>query len=92
MQSHIRKVYACLAVTCHLHFWQNDRDLLCATVEEGVWLPVWLGNTNWSRPIILWNAVISAQFISEQFISVQLHTQGDPRFVQLGYVTTTVIV
>ena len=21
----------CLAVTCHLHFWQNDRDLLRAT-------------------------------------------------------------
>ena len=32
MQSHTRKVYACLAVTCHLHFWQNDRDLLRATV------------------------------------------------------------
>ena len=31
MQSHIRKVYACLAVTCHLHFWQNDRELLRAT-------------------------------------------------------------
>ena len=31
MQSHIRKVYACLAVTCYLHFWQNDRDLLRAT-------------------------------------------------------------
>ena len=31
MQSHIRKVYACLAVNCHLHFWQNDRDLLRAT-------------------------------------------------------------
>ena len=29
---HIRKVYACLAVTCHLHFWQNDRDFLLATV------------------------------------------------------------
>ena len=28
MQSHIRKVYACSAVTCHLQFWQNDRDLL----------------------------------------------------------------
>ena len=28
MQSHIRKVYACLAVTCHLHFWQDDQDLL----------------------------------------------------------------
>ena len=31
MQSHIRKVHACLAVTCHLYFWQNDRDLLRAT-------------------------------------------------------------
>ena len=31
MQSHIRKVYVCLAVTCHLHFWQNDLELLCAT-------------------------------------------------------------
>ena len=28
MQSHIRKVHACLAVTCHLHFWQNGQDLL----------------------------------------------------------------
>ena len=26
---HICKVHACLAVTCHLHFWQNDQDLLC---------------------------------------------------------------
>ena len=24
----------CLAVTCHLHFWQNDRDLLRATAVE----------------------------------------------------------
>ena len=31
MQSHIHKVYTCLAVSCHLHFWQNDRDLLRAT-------------------------------------------------------------
>ena len=32
MQSrHIRKVHACLTVTCHLHLWQNDRDLLPAT-------------------------------------------------------------
>ena len=37
MQSHIRKVYACLAVTCHLHFWQNDRDLLRATVATRGW-------------------------------------------------------
>ena len=34
---HIRKVYACLAVTCHLHFWQNDRDFLRATVVARGW-------------------------------------------------------
>ena len=33
----IRKVYACLAVTCHLHFWQNDRDFLRATVITRGW-------------------------------------------------------
>ena len=35
MQSHIRKVYACLAVTCHLHFWQNDGIFLRATAVTG---------------------------------------------------------
>ena len=33
----IRKVYVCLAVTCHLHFWQNDRDFLRATVVTRGW-------------------------------------------------------
>ena len=30
-QSHICRVlqHVCLAVTCHLHFWQNDQDLSC---------------------------------------------------------------
>ena len=37
MQSHICQVYACLAVTCHLHFRQNDWGLLCATVVTLVW-------------------------------------------------------
>ena len=32
MQSHIHRVLVCLAVTCHLHFWHNDQDLLCATM------------------------------------------------------------
>ena len=36
-KSHIHKVYACLAVTCHLHFWQNDRDFLHATVVTRGW-------------------------------------------------------
>ena len=37
MQSHIRKVYVCLAVTYHLHFWQNDRGLLRATAVTRGW-------------------------------------------------------
>ena len=34
MQKHIRVVRACLAVTCHLQFWQNHQDLLQATVVQ----------------------------------------------------------
>ena len=30
-------MYACLAVTCHLHFWQNDRGLLRATAVTRGW-------------------------------------------------------
>ena len=37
MQSHIRKVYACLGVTCHLHFWQSDRGLLRAAAVTRGW-------------------------------------------------------
>ena len=40
MQSHTRKVLAFLAVTCHLHFWQNDWGLLHATAVT--WLKVTL--------------------------------------------------
>ena len=37
MQSHIRKVHAWVAVTCHLHFWQNDRDRLRVTAVTRGW-------------------------------------------------------
>ena len=37
MQSHIRRVHACWAVTRHLHCWQNDRDLLRATAVTRGW-------------------------------------------------------
>ena len=37
MQRHIHKVHVCLAVTCHLHFWQNDWDLLHATAVTWEW-------------------------------------------------------
>ena len=26
------KLFECLGVNCHLHFWQNDQGLLCTTV------------------------------------------------------------
>ena len=31
------RVYSCLAVTCHLHFWQNDRGRLRATAVARGW-------------------------------------------------------
>ena len=37
MQRDICKVYACLAVTFHLHFWQNDFDLLRAIAVTRGW-------------------------------------------------------
>ena len=37
IQSHIGRVYVCLAVTCYLHFWQNDRDLLRITAVTRGW-------------------------------------------------------
>ena len=30
-------MHVCLAVTCHLHFWQNDRGLLRATAVTRGW-------------------------------------------------------
>ena len=37
IQSHIGRVYVCLAATCHMHIWQNDRDLLRATAVTQGW-------------------------------------------------------
>ena len=31
MESHVRRRRVRLAVTCHLHLWQNDRDISRAT-------------------------------------------------------------
>ena len=41
IQSHIGRVYVCLGVTCHLHFWQNDRDLVRATAVTRGWNGYW---------------------------------------------------
>ena len=45
IQSHKGRVYVCLAVTCRLHFWQNDRVLLRATALT----PGWNGYPNKSQ-------------------------------------------
>ena len=33
----VSRVYACLGVTCHQHFWQNDRGLLRAIAVTRGW-------------------------------------------------------
>ena len=45
IQSHMGRVYVCLAVTCHLHFWQNDRNRFRATEVT----PWWNGYRNKSQ-------------------------------------------
>ena len=34
IQSHIRRMHECFTVTCHLHFWQNDWDLVHAATTH----------------------------------------------------------
>ena len=34
LDNHMRRVHASLDVACHLHFWQNDRDLFDATANK----------------------------------------------------------
>ena len=41
IQSQIGRVHVCLAVTRHLHFWQNDRDLSRATAVTRGWNGYW---------------------------------------------------
>ena len=37
IQSYINKMHVCLAVTCRLHFSQNDQDIVCATAVTQGW-------------------------------------------------------
>ena len=36
IRSHLCWVHVCLAATCHLHFWQNDQNVLHATRVEQI--------------------------------------------------------
>ena len=35
--SHLHRVHVCLAVTCHLHFWHNDRDFFMCYCSDTRW-------------------------------------------------------
>ena len=41
LHSKPHRVHVCLAVTCHLHFWQNGQDLLHATAVTQEWNWYW---------------------------------------------------
>ena len=56
MQSHMCKVYMCLAVACHLHFWQNDQDPLHATAVTRGWKGYW--NKSQHRKSTLENKIL----------------------------------
>ena len=53
IQSHIWSGHLCLAVTCHLHFWQNERDLLCATAVRQTKKRVFFNTTIWTHHTLL---------------------------------------
>ena len=51
MQSHICRMHASLAVNCPLHFWQNDCDLLNATVVTQGWNGCWNKGQHWKMTL-----------------------------------------
>ena len=44
IQSYIHRVHACLAVTCHRHFWQNEQDFFLKWSKK-----CYCGNTGWNE-------------------------------------------
>ena len=90
MQSHIRKVYVCLAVTCHLHFWQNDRDLLHAAAVTRGWNGHW--NKSQHRKLTLEKKILlllllgfePATFQSFSSLTLLLHSYMFPQYSSQG--------
>ena len=78
IQSHIGRVYVCLAVTCHLHFWQNDRDLLhAAAVTRG-----WNGYRNKSqhRKLTLEKKILLRRYYCREMSLQSLRCQAQTSF------------
>ena len=51
MQSNICRGHVCSTIICHLHFWQNDKDLLLATAVTRGWK--WYQNQTQHRKVTL---------------------------------------
>ena len=67
-QSHIRKVHACLTVTCHLHFWQNDRDLLRAIAVTRRPPGLCSSLCCWMRNVDICDNAVDLMFLTETWL------------------------
>ena len=52
-QSHVGWAHACLAVTCHLHFWQTDRDFFTCYCGADTEIRVSTDSWPWGRKFYL---------------------------------------
>ena len=93
--SHIHRMHVCLAGACHLHFWQNDQDLLRATVETQGWnryqKKIWvsLESWHWRRKFSLcrWLQVLPNGCLDSIWNRSLGHCAGDYRYYPMGALT-----
>ena len=67
MQSQKCRVHVCLAITCHLHFWQSDQALSHATAV---------------KPVLNWTNVCSPEHTSANYDSFLNWTFSSPNMVR----------
>ena len=73
IRSHMCGVHPCLFVTCHLHFWQNDQDLLRDDAE----IHGWNGSPNESAQKVdpgEENSSTTPQTLDPSILRLELHT------------------
>ena len=70
-------MHACLAVTCHLQFWQNDRDLSHATAVTGGGVAGGGGGKKY-RNKSLQRKVTLEKSAEKKVTLVELTEKGDP--------------
>ena len=94
IRSRIRKMHVCLPVTCHLHFWQNDRDLVGATAVS----PGWKGYRNnylYNKPCCCWVLSTCLILLQEHELRELIHRryvtvlEGCAERIQVHYIHFT---